>query len=236
MLVNQLIDIVRIKTADPLFGGTDDDSLFKTDELLYYLNNAIREAISRGNLLFTSDYKISLKSGVNEYSLPEGTYNILQMLDEEQHEVIKIHEVDFRQRYYHGHYDDNFGSVLYRDDWRNDTNDLPYAFMQESKNDRLVFYPVPSTDSVVTVRANYLVEDISLLDDIPEEISEIYHRDLIYWVLYEAYGKQDADAWDNQASEKNLVLFENTFGQKQSAINFKEMQQYPDDPGSLRDY
>ncbi|RKX42467.1 MAG: hypothetical protein DRP64_09800 [Verrucomicrobia bacterium] len=236
MLVSKILEIIRIKTADPLFDDSDEDSLFKTSELLYYLNNAIREATTRAKMLFTSTYTINAIAGINQYDVPEGVYNVIQILDEDKHEVLKIQEVDFKQRYYHGHYDDNFGSVLYRDDWRNDTNDLPYCFMQESENNQLVFYPTPDKDSILTMRANYILEDVTESDEIAVEIAEIHQRDLIYWVLYEAYGKQDADAWDDQASIKNLQLFENTFGAKQSAINYIDMQQYPNDPGSLRDY
>lgn len=235
MNVSRLLEIIRIKTDDALNGTSDADCLFKTNELLYYINNAMREVTFRGGMLFKQTYNISLLTGISEYKVPRGIYLVSQILDENKNQLSKIQEVDFNQAYLSS-YNDNFANDTVSRNWRTDTNDLPYAYLQNLTNNKLVFYPIPSKDSIVSVRGLYLNDELGAGDTIPTAISEIYQPDLIYWVLYEAYGKQDADVYDANLSTKNFNRFEETFGQKLTAEQFKEMLEFPDDAGSLRDY
>lgn len=227
--------MIRIKLTDPLFDDDDDDSLFKTDELLYYINNALREAVFRGKMLVKDDFTISLVAGTSSYPVPNTVVQVTQILDENKHDIVKIQEVDFGEKTFHG-IDDNLGSSLYRNDWRNDTGDLPTHYMQNTVNNTLVLYPIPTRDSIVTLRGSYIVEDLIEADSIPIALSAIYHPDLIYWVLFEAFDKPDADTYDPQSAEKNKQRFIEVFGEKLTADQFQEMLSFPDDAGSLRDY
>lgn len=233
MEVSKLLDIIRIKLDDFLFNDSDDDALFKTDELVYYINNALREAVFRGKLLVRHSDTINLLTGISEYNVPSGIVNITQILDENNKQVSKIQEVDLNQKIFNA-YSDDFG--IYNDDWRNDTSDLPYGFMQNTTTNKLVFYPIPSKDSIVTIRGTYLSDELDSSDELPAELSEIYQPDLIYWVLYEAFDKPDADTYNPTAAEKNKKRFTEVFGEKLTANQFQEMLAFPDDPGSLRDY
>lgn len=44
------------------------------------------------------------------------------------------------------------------------------------------------------------------------EIPEAYHRDLIYWVLHEAYKKQDGDTFNQERADYFLARFTQVFG------------------------
>ena len=234
MEVSKLLEIIRIKTDDVIIID-DSDSLFKTSEILYYINNALREVVFRGRMLVKQDYTINLLTGVSEYPVPSGVVQVTQVIDENSQGLSKIQEIDFNQKYFNT-YNDNFANGTVSNNWRTDTADLPYAYMQNSVNNKLKFYPIPSKDSIVNLRGSYIVEELDETDDIPIELSEIYHPDLIYWVLYEMYGKQDADVFDPQESENNFNKFEEIFGKKITGEQFQEMLEFPDDAGSLRDY
>ena len=56
------------------------------------------------------------------------------------------------------------------------------------------------------------VNDLTAITDIPE-IPEEFHRDLIYWVLHEAYKKQDSDAFNQERSDYFLARFQEIFGE-----------------------
>jgi len=62
------------------------------------------------------------------------------------------------------------------------------------------------------------------------EIPEEYHRDLIWWVLYECYGKRDIDSFDNDKATEYLVMFNTIFGETVSA---KVRQHQFESPRSL---
>lgn len=235
MEVSKLLEIIRIKLADPLNAdGCDEGSLFKTDELIYYINNALREAVFRGKLLVKQSYVINLKAGTSEYVIPKGAYLVTQALDENKHDIDKVQEVDLHQNV--NSYNDNFGSTIYRNDWRNDTSDLPYYYMQNTTNNKLLFYPIPTKDSIVNIRALYLPTELDKSDDIPSAVSEIYQRDLLYWVLFESFDKKDADTYEANEAEINKQRFTEIFGEKLTGEQFQEMLEYPDNPGSMRDY
>lgn len=225
MEVSQLLSIIRIKFADPLLDNSDEGCLFKTDELIYYINNALREATLRGKLLVKGTFSVNLLTGTNTYSVPRTMITVDEVLDENKSKLDKLQEADLNSRLYYG-----------SNEWRTDVRDLPVAFIQNSTNNTLMFWPIPSKDSTITLRGTYFVDDLDSTDDIPIALSELYQRDLIYWVLYEGYSKQDADTYEPGEAEINKRRFTEIFGEKPTGEEFQEILNYPDDPGSLRDY
>lgn len=222
MEVSKLLELARIKLDDHLFGDDDEISLFKTTELIDYINNALREVVFRGGLLVKQNYTLNLINGTAEYTIEDGVINIIQMLDENKELITKIQEVDL---------DSN------SDTWRTDTAELPYHVIQSDVNNKLLVYPIPTKDSVISFRASYFpIDEFDAIDDIPIELSELYQRDLLFWVLHEAFDRPDADTYNDKKSEDNLDKFEQTFGKKIPAERFREMMNYPDNPGSHRDW
>jgi hypothetical protein len=72
-------------------------------------------------------------------------------------------------------------------------------------------------------------KDFISTSDIPE-IPDEFHRDLIYWVLHEAYKKQDSDAFNQERSDYFLSKFTEAFGDYVSSeVRLNQMQQ----PSSL---
>jgi hypothetical protein len=51
------------------------------------------------------------------------------------------------------------------------------------------------------------------------EINRRFHESLVFWMLYRAYSKQDAETKDAKKAGENLALFEQEFGKKSSAID-----------------
>jgi len=221
MEVSKLLALARIKLDDPLWDGLDDDSLFKTNELVEYLNQALREVVFRGKLIVKSDVTLNLVTDQDSYAVPDGMIIIGKILDENNEPIIKIQEVDL----------DNY--------YRNDTATLPTHFFQSLISNKLIFHPTPTADSIVKLEGTFvpIIDDaLGSSDDLPVELSEIYQRDLIHWILYEAFDKPDADTYDPKKSERSKKRFTDIFGEKLPADQLQEIIGYPDDPGSHRDF
>ena len=107
------------------------------------------------------------------------------------------------------------------DTWWDTTNSLLYLYSGSSW--------VATTNAslgTVSLEVFRLPEcDLANTSDEPE-IAEEYHRDLIYWVLHEAYKKQDADSFQQERSDDFLARFTEVFGEYISAeIRLNQMQQ-----------
>lgn len=60
------------------------------------------------------------------------------------------------------------------------------------------------------------------------EIAEEYQRDLIYWILHEAYKKRDIDAFDQEKSDYFLARFTEVFGEYVPAdVRLNQMEENP---------
>lgn len=101
--------------------------------------------------------------------------------------------------------------------WRTDIgliNKSPSVLVQ-GHTIRIV--PSPVSEDIL-LAPNLLLEtyrlpavDITDFAQEPEIPCE-YHRDLIYWVLHEAYKKQDADTFNQEKSDYYLARFTEVFG------------------------
>lgn len=103
--------------------------------------------------------------------------------------------------------------------WQDASAARPRAFIPDFETGKLQFWPFPDATYAVglTVVRDPLVE-MDDLQDTPE-IASRYHRSLLHWMLYRAYGKQDAEANDPKKAAESLARFEQEFGQKSSALD-----------------
>lgn len=95
-------------------------------------------------------------------------------------------------------------------------NECRYAV----RGHKIRFSPYPdATDAALPVTLEVFRLPTAVLDDAADvpEIDVQYHFPLIYWVLYEAYRKADADTRDLELSQLYLGQFVEVFGPEISA-------------------
>lgn len=103
--------------------------------------------------------------------------------------------------------------------WQDASPSTPTVFIPDYESGKLLFWPPPVADLVAkaTVVRDPL-EEMADEQDAPE-IPPRFHRSLRYWMMFRAYGKQDAEANDPKKAADSLALFEQEFGRKSSAID-----------------
>lgn len=129
------------------------------------------------------------------------------------------------------------GRASYKDldrcapDWEDETGE-PRAYVTDMDTNKFRPYPTPTEAGVVKMTVVRLpLEDMVDTDDEPE-IRPHLHESLLFWMLYRAYSKQDAETKDDGKASANLALFENEFGKKSSAIDETWIQH---EQGALED-
>lgn len=240
MNIAELLTIARIKLADPIHDNSanpnasdDEDSLFKTDELIYYINNAVREACVRGHMLTERDIVFKIKENVAQYNTPDNLIKLTQVIDENDEPLSKVQEVDLDRGGYKVAW--NSEIPVATNSWRNDVRDIPTYFIQDQPN-HIRFYPIPTKYQTLRIKGIFYPDLMSESDELPDELNVLYHHNLLDWVLYECFSKVDADSYDSSRGYDNLNSFNEVFGEKPSALQIREIQNYPDQAGSLPDY
>jgi len=105
-----------------------------------------------------------------------------------------------------------------RPGWEDETGDVwGYVQNEDSRYLRLVGTPTASDTLKLTV-SRLPLEDMTADGDEPE-IAPHYHLNLHHWVLWRAYGVDDADLRDDEKAARNLALFEAEFGKRGTAID-----------------
>lgn len=197
MNVRDLICVLR----EDYLHDTEKDYLWPDAFLIRALNEAERQACNRANLLFDdATYSLTLTDGVASYAVnPLVTqieyveFNGKEVLHKSKHEV-------------------------QRDDalWRTRSGMLDKPVSYIMRGHTLTLTPKPdAADAALPVNLEVYrlpVTPMAADADTPEIPSE-YHRDLIYWVLHEAYKKQDADAFNQEKSDYFLGRFTEIFGE-----------------------
>jgi len=206
--ISELITIIRVDYLDDTFSGwesasqteKDDQFLWKDSALLRYLSEAQRQSCNRTDFLFDDETcTVTLVAGSPTYAL--------------SNRITRIEQVTFDEK-----------TVLHRSKiqlqmeqprWRTDTGMTGETTKYTMRGHKIRFYPIP--DAIDADKKVYFdtyrlpLEDITATSD-DLEIPEEFHKDLIWWVLYEAYSKQDADAYDSKRADRYLAQFENVFG------------------------
>jgi len=105
----------------------------------------------------------------------------------------------------------------------------PYAYFQEENNE-LVLVPIPeyaNTAYLTVVRLPATDMTLALKDTVSPEIPAQYHLDLLDWVCYLAFLKDDADSQDIQKAKVYEDSFTRKFGPRPSARTEIMRRRYP---------
>lgn len=105
----------------------------------------------------------------------------------------------------------------------------PAGYIQE-ENHELVLIPMPeyaNTLSLTVVRLPAADMTLALKDTVSPEIPEQYHLDLLDWVCYRAFLKDDADSQDIQKAKFYEESFTSKFGPRPSARTEIMRRRYP---------
>jgi len=222
MTLAELIESFRVDSDDQSgnVDGGDADALWKDADLARWFGEAEEEAAIRKRLLF-DDYtlaivQINVVAGQSSYPLDSRMFEIsrARLLNASTGRFLEDLHITTRD-------------VLDQTcpGWR-DQRRRPQAIVQD---DTRVMLP-GIVDRAYTLRLEgYRTPLVPITQEsdpegIVPEIASIHHRFLVHWVLYRAYGKQDADSFDPARSQRALDAFEQYFGLRPDADLRKDQQ------------
>lgn len=195
-------EIITSARLDYLDDATPE-YLWPDDRLLRYLSEAQRQACTRWDYIFDDSTPaitlITVANGAVNYRLhPQITR-------------IKCIRVDGKpvQRKTRDEMD------TYYPTWRDPEGyDGDTVAIVSGRTLRIV--PQPENGIVINLDTYRLPKVLTELDQELEIIPE-YQQDLIYWVLYEAYSKIDADSYNPVKAKEYLAMFNVIFGEQLTA-------------------
>ena len=222
MNITDLITIIREDYLDDTFSGwqtatqteKDDQFLWSDAALLRYINEAQRQACNRSNFLYSnSTFNITLQSGINTYTISPKITQV-DMIVYNNKPVVHMSKDDFERTY---------------PEWRTTTGIGTNDAIWLMRGRTLQIHPIPDAvdnGSILYIESYHLPLNDIVSDQDVLVIPEEYHRDLIWWVLYEAYSKQDADSYDKERGLGYLQKFEYVFGEYiPSEVRINQMQE-----------
>lgn len=213
MNIGQLITTVRTDYLDDSVSGYlwDDAFMYRS------FTEAERQACNRQFLIFddsTSAYtEITLASGTTTYDVSQKVNKIEAVIfDDVQADRVSKHEIERTTP-----------------TWRSLTGMTGKPIQYVMRGHKIRFIPSPDADddgkTVYMEVFRLPAADVTASDYVPE-IPEEYHRDLIYWVLHEAYKKQDADTFQQEKADYYLARFTEVFGEYIPAeVRLNQMEQ-----------
>jgi len=177
---------------------------YRDNSLELWANEAVVEANRRARLLIDSSETIGLASGVSEYKLPANSIFIRRA-------KISTEELPLDTTSYRVLDDDVAG-------WESHTG-TPSDYFTDMNAGYFSVYPTPTSNLILNLTT---IKEPVLGEIIP--IPERYHYSLVYWLLFRAYSiplavDTNTTTVRRQNSLDNLVLFEQEFGEKSSALN-----------------
>lgn len=200
MTLDDLITLARIRLRDKI-----TPYLWEDDELIEFANSAVDEACIRARLL-QDTITIPVTAGSD---IASPAYTIL--------------------RCKHGFYNDGTETTPITQISDTDYNWLvknspvvhqkPFHFKCAANSSDLTLFPVPSKDGTITIdvrRMPLVSERMVGGSDVPP-IPEQFQRDLVWWMVHEAYSVHDADLHDDAAAAKAEAKFEAKFGRRPTA-------------------
>lgn len=104
--------------------------------------------------------------------------------------------------------------------WRTDAlRGQPSRLIYGVDTGKLHLYPRPATSGTVSL-AVYRLPLAALVNETDKpELRAEWHQGLVYWMLYRAYSRRDADRFDPTLAADSLARFEEEFGKKHGARN-----------------
>lgn len=223
MELSELITIIREDYLDDTFSGwqsatdaeKEDQFLWSDSALLRYITEAQRQACNRTDFLFeNSDFDIPLVAGVHTYTI-NNKITFIENVDFDGSKKVTHKSVEEMKRSH--------------PDWRTLTGMTGQETFYTIRGRKMRVYPIPDTvdaGKLLNIDAYHLpLEPLTSTSD-ELEIADEYHRDLVWWVLYEAYTKQDADSYDKDRGLGYLAQFNNVFGEYVSSeVRLNQLQE-----------
>ncbi len=212
MKAKELIELFREEADD-----TSDSHLWKTAILLRHLDQAQRQAARRARIL-----REAVDPAVCVYDISMGKPFV------KLHEsVISITHAQF-EFYLPDNPDEKQVRILRRKHakdlqgetvgWREEDGDV-IAFVTDIQLQQVRLYRNPIIAGKLRIECERMpLNKIKSIEDCLE-LEEKYAEDLIYWMLYKAFSKRDAETFDPKRADQYLARFENVFGPVSSAID-----------------
>tara|TARA_R110000868_G_scaffold60448_4_gene184617 strand:+ start:222 stop:902 length:681 start_codon:yes stop_codon:yes gene_type:complete len=204
MNLGDLVFLARTRLRDKVH-----PHLWSTDELVDFANAAVDEAAERSRLISTA-VPLAIVSGTTIYKIP---YQVLAaqnatFVDTDSGQITPVVAVSEQELW-----------ALQR--IAPLATGRPQAFARGKDVNTIELYPMPDLLGVgaLTVAIKRMpTEDERMLtmQDEPAIPSD-FHRDLVYWMLYEAFSIPDSDLLNVGASEKAESRFDLRFGRRLSA-------------------
>lgn len=218
-----LADIIR-RTRSRL-DDVKKPYLWSEQELLDYINDTLKDASIRANLVIQDDIQIPFKQNTDltwksKYNLASGVLDVQSIRLASQPTYTLLRTSMRRQEQYYGGRPIQEGTPWA---YALDKTQAGTGFDAGIFVRAVTFIGTPLEADAALIDIVRLPEDLEALEDVPE-IDEIWHPDLIYGVTSLAYLKRDADTFDPKRSARDDALFEARFGPRLPAVVFRERQ------------
>lgn len=193
----EVIRQFRREVADPEMPGSDvsgvdpdADSLWKTDELLDYLDEAHRKT-ARDAYLFTENYSLSVSAEQDEVQLPTEVFDVRLVRLQSSRRPLAPRNLNEAVGTAHDDYGHH--SVAFFDDSVGE----PSAFILDYRPGYIKLVPKPAEADTLELNAYREPKDkLSTKQACLDVVSPQHQRAILYWMKKLAYEKQDADAMD----------------------------------------
>ena len=201
MRLKELIRRFRVQANDKVEPYFNED-----EDVIAWLNDAVKEACIRGRLLCESQNsdvcKIKVNAGRSNYDLHNSLYELTRIwfepADGKTGSFISITSTE------------NLDRTYYRD-WKS-MSEFPRFLIQDDTTIRLV--PCPNIDGELQLEG-YRVPLVYMQNDTDEpEINSLHHVHLIQWALAQAFSVPDAEFFDANRAAMAEQAFTEYFGQR----------------------
>jgi hypothetical protein len=203
----QLADLIQLFRAE--VDDLEEPFLWSDEEVIEFANDAQLEACRRARLLVDSSTSDICQLAVTAAS------NGLVELDPR---LLFVRQVRFAGKLPMRRMNMQ-DMAAFNPFWQDAPASVPYLFVTDYETGKVLFWPKPAAD--MTALATVVRDPLAEMNDGQDtpEISARHHRSLRFWMMFRAYSKQDAEANDPKKAADSLVLFEQEFGRKSSAID-----------------
>jgi len=196
-----------------LAGDLVEPYLWDSTLVQSYAESAENEACSRKALLTSESIdelcKISIVSGTSVYPKHTKVRQIFSAILTQDDETIELHLTDPTELNY------------ISPGWRYTKGPPKYLIINDST---VQMVPPPEKDGVLTLYVSH-IPVTSIIDNAEPTIDEINHYPMIYYMLYLAYNKRDADTENPAKALEFESLFASHFGPKQELNTIKSIRQ-----------
>jgi hypothetical protein len=189
-----------------------EDQLWSDTELIRYMNLAIYEVASKTRCIRDSKTASIVQLTVTQddawvpYSdlilefVPQTAYS---QTHKRNYPIIEYN--DFLGGIYGSDYDEIVTIDTFN--WQTETG-TPKVYVMGMQVEELRAYPIPTVADTLIVTASRLpineITDVSISSVEVPEIPAKFHRELIVYMMYRAYLKQDAECYDKGLSDRYL--------------------------------